>query len=378
MSEANVTVSKGLLHRAIPWADRGADRDSGVRHVPPEGFLLEVRGVTKEYGSRGPRFTNKEKAFRALDDVSLGVREGEILGIVGESGSGKSTLARVLLALESPSHGDVYFDNARVTGKRDAELGDFRRQVQIVFQDPAGSLDPRMRIGDIVAEPLHALRIAGDHKTRVAGLLSSVGLPGDVVRCYPHQFSGGQRQRIAIARALAPGPKVLIADEPVSALDVSVRAQVLNLLAGLIDEFGLTMVFISHDMAVVRHLCDRVAVLYRGRVAEVGTPSALYSAPMHPYTQALLRSIPKLGQALPSGPVQVVAQGSDGLGCQYAERCPLVHERCLSEKPALLEDPSSREHLVACHLAFLRAAQVPEGSGPTVADTMRDGAGGAA
>ncbi len=388
MGEAIVMARKVWCEGMVPAANRfvsvevqstsevGGGRVD--REYPPGRFLLEMRGVTKEFVSHGRRFSHKQKVFRALDDVSLSVGEGEILGIVGESGSGKSTLARVLLALDAPTHGDVYFDGDPVTGKRDTELGWFRRQVQIVFQDPAGSLDPRMRIGDIVAEPLRALRIAGDHRARVTELLSAVGMPGNVERCYPHQFSGGQRQRIAIARALAPRPKVLVADEPVSALDVSVRAQVLNLLSGLISEFGLTMVFISHDMAVVRHLCDRVVVLYRGRVAEVGMATVLYATPAHPYTQALLRSVPRLGQALPAGPSQMNTEGSDSLGCQYAGRCPLVHERCRTEKPALRQDPSSHGHLVACHLAFPRMAQAAEGfSGARTVGVASDAAGGA-
>jgi len=229
-----------------------------------------------------------------LDNVSMQVHAGDRLAIVGESGSGKSTLARLFLALEEPTAGEIRFEGATLDLRRGAELANLRRAVQIVFQDPMGSLDPRMSIGESVAEPLRALRIAGDHKARVDELLNAVGLSSSAARRYPHQFSGGQRQRIAIARALAPRPRVLVADEAVSALDVSVRAQVLNLIDDLVDRFGLTLVFISHDLAVVRHLCTRVAVLYRGHLVEQGPAEQIYQSPRHAYTRALLQAVPRL------------------------------------------------------------------------------------
>lgn len=347
MSGSDVRGSAGSL----TGGSTGTVPVSGRRECSLKHHLLEVKNLTKDYRSRQRHPKRGHDALRALDDITVGVCQGEILGIVGESGSGKSTLARVLLALEEPTSGEVWFDGLRVTGKRPAALRDFRRQVQVVFQDPAGSLDPRMRVGEIIAEPLSALRIAGDHDQRVAQLLESVGLPADIRRSYPHQFSGGQRQRIAIARALAPRPRVLVADEPVSALDVSVRAQVLNLLGNLIDEFGLTMVFISHDMAVVRHLCDRVAVLYRGRIVEIGTPGELYSAPEHPYTQTLISSIPTLGKALPRSPFRARAGGRSAEGCIFVKDCPQAYELCSMENPPLVKDPSSSTHFVACHMA---------------------------
>jgi len=253
--------------------------------------LLEVRGVSKVYPGRGER-----RQIQALDDVSLEVRRGETLGIVGESGSGKSTLARLLLALEQPTSGEILFDGAPVSGRRERELEHLRRNVQVVFQDPMGSLDPRMRIGTAVSEPLRALGIAGDRKARVAELLEAVGLPPEAASRYPHEFSGGQRQRIAIARALAPRPTVLIADEAVSALDVSVRAHVLNLLNRLIADLGLTLVFISHDMSVIRYMCTRVAVLYRGRLVEEGPTDDVYADPHDAYTRSLLAAVPRLGR----------------------------------------------------------------------------------
>jgi peptide/nickel transport system ATP-binding protein len=244
--------------------------------------VLEARGVSKRYGP-----------VAALDDVTVTLEKGASVGIVGESGSGKSTLSRLLLALEAPTSGEVRYLGEVISGRRERDLRAFRSGVQIVFQDPMSSLDPRMRVHDILAEPLRALGI-GDEKGRVPELLDAVGLPVTAARHYPHEFSGGQRQRIAIARALGPRPSVLVADEPVSALDVSVRAQILNLLKQLISEFSLTLVFISHDMAVVRHLCDEIVVLYRGKVVEHGHTDQVYGAPAHDYTRALLAAVPAL------------------------------------------------------------------------------------
>jgi len=260
---------------------------SGQRAELASPPLLEARAVTKRYGG-----------VTALDDVSVRVAAGATVGIVGESGSGKSTLSRLLLALEAPTAGEVRYKGAVVSGgsagrRGERDLRDFRRTVQVVFQDPMSSLDPRMRVHDILAEPLRALGLGGE-RARVPELLDAVGLPLTAARRYPHEFSGGQRQRIAIARALGPRPSVLVADEPVSALDVSVRAQILNLLTSLIAELSLTLVFISHDMAVVRHLCDEVAVLYRGTIVEQGSTSQVYGQPAHDYTRRLLAAVPSL------------------------------------------------------------------------------------
>jgi len=248
---------------------------------------LEAREVSKLYRSR-------RRQVRALERVSVAVPAGATVGVVGESGSGKSTLARLLLALDQPTEGAVFYRGTQVSGRKEKDLVAFRRRAQIVFQDPMSSLDPRMRVYDIVAEPLRALGVPGDERERVAELLASVELPADAGRRYPHQFSGGQRQRIAIARALGPSPEVLVADEPVSALDVSVRAQIMNLLAQLVRDFNLTLVLISHDMAVVRHLCRSVVVLYRGHVVESGPAERIYGSPEHPYTRELLVAVPRL------------------------------------------------------------------------------------
>jgi oligopeptide/dipeptide ABC transporter ATP-binding protein len=334
--------------------------------------ILEVRGVSRHYGRHR---AGRDEGVQALSEVSLDVRPGESLGIIGESGSGKSTLVRMLLALEQPTSGEVHFRGERVSGRPEREISPLRRSVQVVFQDPMSSLDPRMRIRTTISEPLRALRIEGDHRARVRELLAQVGLPEDAGESYPHEFSGGQRQRIAIARALAPNPEVLIADEPVSALDVSVRAQVLNLLRRLIGEFGLTLVFVSHDMSVIRHICTRVAVIYRGRIVEMASTRELYRAPAHPYTRALLASVPRIGEALPPEPPrgEDVERPSDG--CAFAPRCPIAIERCWSERPELAHVPGHVSAVAACHVATSAAGpgtSAPGQAGPGPADAASE------
>jgi len=258
---------------------------------------FDVREVSKIYqprGRRGPSVT-------ALNNITFSVDVGDSLAIVGESGSGKSTLSRLLLALESPTSGTVSYRDEVISARNERELRDFRRRVQIVFQDPMSSLDPRMKVHDLLAEPLRALKIDVDEGERVRELLASVEMPPSAANRYAHQFSGGQRQRIAIARALGPSPEVLIADEPVSALDVSVRAQILNLLTGLVRDFNLTLVFISHDMAVVRHLCNSIVVLYRGDLVETGRTEELFESPREDYTKELLAAAPQIRAARVAG-----------------------------------------------------------------------------
>ena len=310
--------------------------------------VLEIDHVSKRY--RTHRGASAEEGVHALADVSLAVRPGESLGIIGESGSGKSTLVRMLLALEEPTSGEVRFRGDRVSGRPEREITPLRRAVQVVFQDPMASLDPRMRIRSTIAEPLRALKIEGDHTARVRDLLAQVGLPSDAGESYPHEFSGGQRQRIAIARALAPHPEVLIADEPVSALDVSVRAQVLNLLGQLRAEFGLTLVFVSHDMSVIRYICDRVAVIYRGRIVEVAETSDLYRRPAHPYTQTLLAAVPRIGEPLPPEPDRGEAEQRPSSGCAFAPRCPIAIDRCWTERPELAPVSTGGSGEAACHV----------------------------
>jgi peptide/nickel transport system ATP-binding protein len=329
--------------------------------VSGEAPVLEARHVSKIYRSRQGSAFGERRQVEALQDVNLSVRRGETLGIVGESGSGKSTLARLMLALEQPSSGGLFFDGLLVSGRPERELSEMRRNVQVVFQDPLGSLDPRMKTRVAISEPLRALRISGDHRSRVAELLDAVGLPPEAAERYPHEFSGGQRQRIAIARALAPHPTVLIADEAVSSLDVSVRAQVLNLLNRLIAEFGLTLVFISHDMSVIRYMCSRVAVLYRGRVVETGPTAELYRNPRHPYTQALLLAVPRIGAPIAEVPIRSDPVNRSGEGCPYAPRCPLAADICWSERPPLARMQGA-DHEAACHFAESAATSPPGGT----------------
>ncbi|MEU4575728.1 ATP-binding cassette domain-containing protein [Nonomuraea sp. ATR24] len=254
--------------------------------------LIEASGLTRVYHRPRTSLTRPGEPVHALRGVSLTIRKGERFGIVGESGSGKSTLLRLLCALDRPTAGSIRFDGREITGLPERRLRFLRHSLQIVFQDPMSSLDPRMRVRDLVAEPLVALgEPVGD---RVTELLDAVGLPATAAGRYPHQFSGGQRQRIAIARALAPRPKVLVADEPVSALDVSVRGQILNLLADLVDELGLTLVFVSHDLSVVRHVCETVAVMNDGEIVETGAVDDVWAEPRHAYTRTLLQAVPTL------------------------------------------------------------------------------------
>ncbi|MEV4894890.1 ATP-binding cassette domain-containing protein [Nonomuraea sp. NPDC055795] len=258
--------------------------------MPAGTPVIEARDLTRVYRRPRTSLTRPGEAVHALKGVSLSVARGERYGIVGESGSGKSTLLRLLCGLDRPTSGSIRFTGQEIVGRRDLRF--LRNDLQIVFQDPMSSLDPRMRVRDIVAEPLVAQGLPVG--ARVAELLEEVGLPAGAAERYPHQFSGGQRQRIAIARALAPAPKVLVADEAVSALDVSVRGQILNLLADLIDAHGLTLVFVSHDLSVVRHVCESVAVMSEGEIVESGAVDEVWAGPKHPYTRTLLRAVPTL------------------------------------------------------------------------------------
>jgi ABC-type glutathione transport system ATPase component len=259
--------------------------------------LLQVRELTRVYKGRRTSFKEPPRTVAALKSVSFDIRRGERFGVVGESGSGKSTLIRLLSGLDQPTSGSILFDGQEIAGRSEKQLRFLREQLQFVFQDPMGSLDPRMRVRDIIAEPL-IMKRHEDPGGRVSELLEAVGLSASVADRFPHQFSGGQRQRISIARALAPHPKVLVADEPVSALDVSVRAQILNLLADLVDEYQLTLIFVSHDLTVVRRVCDSVAVLHHGDLVELGDTERVYTDPQHPYTRRLIAAVPTIKKAL--------------------------------------------------------------------------------
>ena len=324
--------------------------------------LLEVEDVTKHFPiTEGIVFKHEVASVKALDGVSLSVRRGETIGIVGESGCGKSTLARVIMRLIEPTSGSVRFDGTDITQLSQHDMRRFRRELMMIFQDPYASLNPRRRVGAIVAEPLevHGLGTEAERKRRVQDLLEVVGLNPEHYNRFPHEFSGGQRQRIGIARALAVNPKLIVADEPVSALDVSVQAQILNLLKDLQAEFGLTYIFIAHDLSVVRHISDRIAVMYLGHIVEVGSAEELYDNPKHPYTASLLSAVPK-GTA--GGHNRVLLAGDvpspidPPSGCVFHTRCPKarmvsgrpdeVPENCRTEFP-LLGEVEAR-HLTAC------------------------------
>ena len=312
--------------------------------------LLVVENLVRHYRLPRERLFEPAPLVQALRGVSLRMRSGASLGVVGESGSGKSTLARLVLALEPPTAGRVLLLGRDLHALGAAALKQARRDVQMVFQDPYGSLDPRQRVGRIVAEPLREGSPA-QRAEQVAHSLDAVGLRASDAAKYPHEFSGGQRQRIAIARALITRPQLIVADEPVSALDVSVQAQVLNLLMDLREQFGVTYLLISHDLAVVDHVCDEVAVMYAGRIVEQGTPERLFHAAAHPYTRALMRALPgaPAASSLRVAPVELARSGD---ACEYAPRCPFRVARCLQERPGLRELDSG--HMAACH----RAAEV--------------------
>jgi oligopeptide transport system ATP-binding protein len=321
--------------------------------------LLSVEGLKKYYPVRGGVFGAKIGDVRAVDGVSLNVMPGETLGLVGESGCGKSTLGRAILRLEEPTAGRVLFEGKDIASAGKDELFTLRRELQIIFQDPYSSLNPRMTVGEIVREPLlvHGMGSKSEQREKVRALMQTVGLTGEMLDRYPHEFSGGQRQRIGIARALALNPKLVIADEPVSALDVSVRSQVLNLMSKLQREFKLTYIFISHDLSVVEHVSDSIAIMYLGRIVETGPAEIVFSRPAHPYTRALMAAIPVPDPELrhESAPIkgETPSPVSPPSGCPFHPRCSYAIEACKSTVP-LLEPVSSggeiglRPHLAAC------------------------------
>jgi oligopeptide/dipeptide ABC transporter ATP-binding protein len=314
--------------------------------------IIELNGVGKIFKARGH---GAHGELRALDDVNLRVERRQIVGIVGESGCGKSTLARIVVRLESPSEGTATYEGQNIHALTGADLLAYRRHVQLVFQDPYSALAPRMSIADAIEEPLriHRFGTSAERRGRVDKLLDMVGLARSLGQRYPHQLSGGQRQRVNIARALALEPNVLLLDEPVSALDVSIQAQVLNLLRQLQRELGLTYLFVSHDLRVVHYLCDIVAVMYLGRIAEYGPANRVFGHPRHPYTRALLQSIPDHSLAETGESVTLRGEVPSPIdippGCPFHPRCPLAREICRVERPPLRDAGDGR--LSACHFA---------------------------
>jgi peptide/nickel transport system ATP-binding protein len=338
--------------------------------APDTKVLLRGTDVVKYFplrrGGRGGRVVH------AVDGVSLAVRTGETLGVVGESGCGKSTLGRCLVRLLEPTSGTVEFDGRDITRLSRRRLRPVRRDVQFVFQDPYASLNPRRRAGDIVADPLHVHHF-GDRtaiRRRTEELFDVVGLSRSYVDRYPHEFSGGQRQRIGIARALAMKPRLIVADEPVSALDVSIQAQVLNLFADLQDEYHLTYVFIAHDLGVVRHVSDRIAVMYLGEIVELADAEALYAGPAHPYTEALLSAVPQVDDGTTARRERITLVGdvpspiAKPSGCPFHPRCRYVQQRCRVERPLLREVVPGRR--AACHFPLIDGSSA--GSGPSAAE----------
>ena len=330
----------------------------GADGVVSGDTLLDVRELVMHFPlTKGIILQRKVGAVQAVDDISITVRKGETIGLVGESGCGKSTAGRAILQLYKPTSGQVLYEGRDLTKLGSNEMRRMRRHLQMIFQDPYASLNPRMTVGNIVGEPLQIHKIATNNKERserVQELLKVVGLNPYFANRYPHEFSGGQRQRIGIARALAARPSFVVADEPVSALDVSIQAQVVNLLEELQDEFNLTYLFISHDLSVVRHIADRVAVMYLGKIVEIADRNSLYENPSHPYTKALLSAVPIPDPKIERKRERIILTGdvpspiNPPSGCHFHTRCPYVMEVCKRVDPILADQ--GRAHYVACHL----------------------------
>jgi oligopeptide transport system ATP-binding protein len=324
---------------------------------PPESpeILLEARNIVKHFPIRGGVFMKQVGAVRAVDDVSLAIHKGETVGLVGESGCGKTTFGRVILRLEEPTSGALFFEGENLLAFGRGRMRRMRREMQIIFQDPFSSLNPRKTVAQIVGEPLliHGLRSRREREARVLELLETVGLRREQMRRYPHQFSGGQRQRIGVARALALQPKLIVCDEAVSALDVSIQAQVINLLEDLQERFGLTYLFISHDLGVVEHVSDRVAVMYLGQIVELTASETLYRRPLHPYTQALLSAVPMPDPTLRGE--RIILRGDvpspidPPPGCRFHTRCLFAKDVCRKRVPSFREVADG--HWVACFFA---------------------------
>jgi len=321
-----------------------------------DGGLLEVRDIVKHFPIKaGVIFDHEVGRVRAVDGVSLTVKEGETLGLVGESGCGKSTLCRVVLQLLRPTSGSVRFEGREIVGLKGRRLQPLRREMQMIFQDPYASLNPRQRVGQIVGNPLrlHGLASGDGLKRQVQELLERVGLGPEHYNRYPHEFSGGQRQRIGIARALALRPKLIIADEPVSALDVSIQAQIINLLDDLQDEFQLTYIFVAHDLGVIRHVSDRIAVMYLGKIVEIGPADEVYENPIHPYTLSLLSALPIPDPRANAQRTPVIPEGdlpspaNPPSACRFHTRCPYATEICSEVEPELVN--YGGDHWAACH-----------------------------
>ena len=337
------TSSHDFEHRDQQSGTLSGETPTGTLELSVERPLLEVRDLAVYFTSTSGWLGRTKRVVRAVDGVSFTVKAGETLGLVGESGCGKSTTARAILNLIPSTAGEVFLDGTRINGLSDSQMLPYRRTVQMIFQDPFASLNPRMTIGSIIAEPMHIfdLHDLSDRRLEVMRLMDLVGLNPRFLNRYPHEFSGGQRQRIGIARALAVNPRLIVCDEAVSALDVSIQAQVINLLRDLQQELGLAYVFIAHDLAVVRHIADRVGVMYLGRIVELASAADLYDHPRHPYTQALISAAPIPDPVIEAERQRVVLSGEVPSpdkhypGCPFADRCPVVEDICRQEVPRL-------------------------------------------
>jgi oligopeptide transport system ATP-binding protein len=335
--------------------------------------LVEVRQLYKRFPIHAGLFSRHIGDVKAVDGVDFSIEKGETLGLVGESGSGKTTIGRLILRLLKESSGEIFFDSSDVTKMKSGEIRKLRREMQIIFQDPYASLNPRMTVGEIVGEPLviHGIARGKAARDRVYELLQLVGLRGYHANRYPHEFSGGQRQRIGVARALAVDPKFIVCDEPVSALDVSIQAQVINLLEDLQQQFGLTYLFIAHDLSVVRHISTRVAVMYVGKIMELSDRDNLYQNPLHPYTQALLSAIPIPDPSVEQRRKRIVLEGDipspvdPPSGCRFHTRCPVAFDRCKAEVPVFTE--YAKGHFAACHWVEEHNGKAPGLVTPAVA-----------
>ncbi len=323
-----------------------------------DGTLLAVKNLKKHFKIGGGLFKNRAgQVLKAVDGVTFDIKRGETFGLVGESGCGKTTLGQTIVRLYEPTSGQIIFDGTDISELREEKLRPLRRGMQMIFQDPGSSLDPRMTVGDIIGEPLDVFRVGSkdEQKQRIEELLRIVGLNAYFVNRYPHEFSGGQRQRIGIARSLALNPKLIVCDEAVSALDVSIQAQVLNLLNDLQEQFGLTYLFVAHNLAVVAHVSDRIGVMYLGKMVELGSTPQIYDHPLHPYTKALLSAIPIPQVGVKKKVERIILTGdvpspiNPPSGCPFHPRCPIATQRC-SVDPPLFEQKESG-HWAACHYA---------------------------
>jgi oligopeptide transport system ATP-binding protein len=366
--DAAVDVSPGVTEVQVTETATESEAVAAIEAPVERGEpILQVRELVKHFPlTRGILFKRRLGAVKAVDGVSFDVYQGETLGIVGESGCGKSTVAKLLMLLETATSGEIFYKGQDITKLSGRALKAVRRNIQMVFQDPYTSLNPRMTVGDIIGEPFEIhpeVAPKGDRRRKVRELLDVVGLNPEYINRYPHQFSGGQRQRIGIARGLALNPEIMICDEPVSALDVSVQAQVINLMGRLQDEFDLSYIFIAHDLSIVRHISDRVGVMYLGKMAEIGTDTQIYDHPTHPYTQALLSAVPVPDPDARAGRERIILTGEvpspadPPSGCRFRTRCWKAQDKCAAEVPLLAvperfrgaDSPAAHES--ACHFA---------------------------